>query len=394
MKGLIALLLCIAPAAMASPRTRIPFFLTPGQKVAHAAAAPVLTVTALPVGTKAVSASFDRYRHEIRIDGRSSGEAKLLVEHADGRIGEILDVVVVAAPVQAVVRNVVAALTGLEGFGADSVFVRGKNVVIAGKAYSPEHLSRCRDATSLGRGDVKVVCVAGLAGAALAVDPKAVVTPSAWVDVEEGTPTRSSVTSQALEEEAFWTVTVRLGDVPIARLSSANRPAILGSAVDLAEGLNRIHRVWEERRGARAPYPVEFRAKCTGPSCTLSSVWSYEQGKAGEVIARFPHEAALAAMPGAAVPMDDLVSWWAALLEDAFHLYHLGEKPVRTATASSPSPLQLLYDAALRLGPGAGATSGAPQFGRAHFSLIFSMGEDPFDGVLAKVPVDFQISPR
>lgn len=386
--GLVFGWLFASAALLAAPRN-VSLVLYPGQELTYIASAPLLTVNA--GSQKAVATTFEQYGTRIQLRAKALGDATLLCEHADNRIGEIVAVTVVPKARFDVHQRALNALRGIEGLTPADVVVAG-DVVVTGNVYSQADLDRC---IALERAEPSLVCGARLSSAA------AIVTPAmgyaARANIEAGWEAEAFTAADAAGGEVTptWTVTVRLGDVPVFHAESTDRARLLTTAARLTRKLNGVIAAWRaESETKGTPYPVTFRSRSRADGFEWFAHWSFRHGSAGEALVTIPLNDLAGVAAEAGVAPDLLVQWWLALLHDAFRLYFMAERPVRTvANASDASPLVRLYQSALRLrGTELDDYTAQVAVARAWFALALSTGRDPFEKLLSAPPADFAVS--
>ena len=376
---LLGILLLIVPCAMAVPRN-VPVVMHPGQELTYSAAAPLLTVTFGAGNARPVSMTFDRYATRIQLTAKTVGTATLLCEHADNRVGEIITVTVVPQRLYQLHQRVLNALGGVEGLTATDITVTDR-IIITGNVYAQSDLERCID---LERGEKSLVCGARLSSAA------AFVTPGMGYNARANVEMEWLATDMAAADAATWRVTVRLGDVPVFAAVSRDRARVLTTAGALARKLNEMVVAWRaetDRKGMA--YPVVFRSRKSAGGVDIVSTWSTGQGSAGQTLVTLPLEHLADIAGEARLDPERLVQWWLAILQDAFRMYFMAERPIR-ATAS---PLVELYQTALRLRRAAlDERSAQTALARAYFGTQLAHGRDPFAKLLITPSADFMTS--
>jgi hypothetical protein len=382
---LLAVLL-LAPLAPAAPRY-VALVLYPGQQLTYAAAAPLLTVNAGAQQKRPVTFTFDQYGTRIQLVARTAGTATLLCEYADNHIGEIVSVSVVPRKLYDLHQRTLNALRGVEGLSGDDVMAAG-DVVVTGKLYAQGDLERCLSLErETARDTPHVVCGARLSSASAIVTPGLGYTARANLEAQSDVATFGANGTDALT----WTVTVRVGDVPVFRAVSSDRTRVVGTAGRLAHKLNGVIDAWRaqtEQKGTA--YPVTFRAKPRADGYEVTALWSFAHGTTGDVLATLSLDDLAPVAAGAGVTPDRLVQWWLALLEDAFRLYFMAERPVRAGANATSSPVLSLYQSALKLRHAELDPHTAPTaVARAWFALRLASGRDPFENLLTTPPPDF-----
>ena len=379
----LAVALFAAAGAVAGP-LRIHVVMYPGQQVTHTSSGALLTVVVTPPGS--IGVKFDQYGNTVRLNATKPGEMKVACEYADNRIGEVLLVSVVKKDVFDRFERAGSVLSGVEGA---TVSVAGRDVYVTGKLYSVADMQRCTDLEGSG-----VVCAAQMASAAPVVHPELGFVPRASLEIIERPNTVPSAFTTGVEGDSDWDAIVRFGDVPVLRVTEANRVGLLGWAIHLVGRLNGISSAVRKSAAEGRTYPVTFHAVSDGTSFRISALWNFDQGSGGEVLARIPARDLQAVSAQSGIAADRLIEWWMALLQDSMRGYILAERPIRSAGAATLSPLAGLYDNALRLrGSQLTADTAAVALARGYFSLQFAAGRDPFADVLTAVPADFAAAP-
>jgi hypothetical protein len=383
-----SLMALTAVSSLAAPPLRVPLVLAAGQKVTHATAAPLLTVTVVPPGS--VVAQFDQYGTTVRLTGVRPGDAKVLCEYVDTHIGEVLVVSVVPREVAQQFERTSTALGGIEGLDAGSIVTTRTRVAVTGNVYASGDLQRCIaiEHTGAETRAAAPVCAVHLSSAAAAVHPELGYVARASLQLEERAAAVGSAFTSGMEGSSTWSITIRYGDVPFLRAAASDRQALLGWAVPLVSRLNDIaDRVGREAQSRHA-YPVTFDSSAVGADYRINGHWNFNQGSGGELLARVPAAHLEDAGRAAGTSGDRFLRWSMALLQDAFRAYVLAERPLRTVSGPT-SPLRVLYDEALRLrGSQLTVDSAAVSLARAYFSQEFAAGHDPLAGVLAAVPAE------
>lgn len=383
----LSAVLLLAPLALAAPR-HVALVLYPGQELTYAATAPLLTVNAGTQQKRPVTFTFDQYGTRIQLTAKTAGTATLLCEHADNRIGEIVSVTVVPRKLYDLHQRTLNALRGVEGLSPDDIVV-GDDVVVTGKLYAQGDLERCvalERATSAESS--QVVCGARLSSAAAIVAPSLGYAARANLEAQSDVATFDA---QNGGDPLKWTVTVRVGDVPVFRAVSTDRLRVIGTAGELTQKLNRIIDAWRtqtEQKGTA--YPVTFRATPRPSGYALTALWSFGHGTTGDALATLSLDDLAPVAADAGVAPDRLVQWWLALLEDAFRLYFMAERPVRSGATAASSPVLSLYQSALKLRRAELDPHTAPTaVARAWFASRLASGRDPFENLLTTPPPDF-----
>lgn len=386
MRTLLGMLLVIGTAAaVAAPATlRVPLVMYPGQEVTHSTRDALLTVAATPKGRVAVH--FDQYGNTVHLRATAAGEAKVLCELADNRIGEVLVVSVVKRETYDRYQRAVAAMSGVEGIDENSITAIGDRVVVAGTLYSVSDLQRCARLEQT-KG---TVCAARLASAATVAHPELGFLARASVEIGEETRTVNSAFTSGVEGASQWNAVVRFGDVPVLRAAGGDRESLLGWTSKLVARLNAIAESARRDAEVGRPYPVTFRVSSNEGGYQISALWNFGQGKGGEVIAAIPADALQDVGRDAGNSADRLMQWWVALLQDSFRAYIMAERPIRSAGATTSSPLTALYNDALRLRGSQLSLDAAPvALARAYFAEQFAAGRDPLANLLTSIPSDF-----
>lgn len=384
---LFAALLLLPPAAMAAPR-HTSLVLYPGQELTYASAAPLLTVTTLAEGKRSLAVTFDQYGTRIQMIAKAIGNATLLCEHADNRIGEIVTVTIVPRKLFDLHQRSLNALRGVEGLSAEDITV-AEDVVVAGDIYSQADLERC---LALERDSPSIVCSARLSSAAAIVAPSLGYAARANLETHWDAAAYGAENAGGPASAPKWTVTVRLGDVPVFRGVSADRVRLVATAARMTRKLNTVIAGWrKETEQKGTAYPVKFRARPHRGGFELTALWSFGHGSTGDVLATPLLDDLAPVAAEAGMTPDRLVQWWLALMEDAFRLYFMAERPVRAGASATSSPVLRLYESALRLRRAELDPHNAPTaVARAYFAMRLASARDPFEALLRAPPADFR----
>lgn len=376
----------LSTAAAVPLRTHV--VMATGQQLTHTTSGSLLTVKAVP--EKAVAIHFTQYGNTVTLSATRTGEAKVMCEYADNRIGEVLLVTVVTPAVRQRYESTVSSLGSMEGVGESSISAVRDRVFVTGKLYSASDLERCVAREKESAGGVRMVCAARLASAAPAIHPELGFVPRASLELDESASSTSNAFTSGVEGPSTWSVVVRFGDVPVFRAAASDREAILGWSLGLVSRLNAI--ADESRRAAASghPFPVAFRSAVNGSNVEIRGSWNFSQGSGGEVVAKVPADELRDTSAQSGIAAERLVAWWAALLEDAFRAYVFAERPIRSTGAATGSPLAPLYDNALRLrGSEMAPDSAGVALARGYFALQLESGREPLADVLTSIPADF-----
>lgn len=388
-----ALALSIASVVAASPPRRT-VVLARGTSSSVETGGDVVTVApafGLARYDDVVGVSFDQYGRTLSLQGKKTGEAKLLIEYTDSNIGEIIRVVVVEKPVADRYQFALSSLAGVEALDPNAIHAAADQLVITGTMYSAADLQRCIALEQQGQpvtkarrkaAAVRVVCAARLSPAAVAVHPDQGYDARANLAISEEPAPAGAGAQQGAEGESIWRATVRFAEVPILQMTSRNRADLLARLGRFVAKLNHSIGEWKRTAEARAMYPTTFTARPTPTGHELRMTWKFDQGRAGEALVSFtPADVQdAAARAGGA---DRLVQWWAAVLQDTFRLYLMAARPLRTLTGADDDPLLALYRRAVRISGGQfDRTNAAVALARAHFATRLATGSDPFTTVL------------
>jgi len=387
---IVAAALVVALALDAAP-TRKMVVLYPGHQVTYSTDYTLLTVEppeSLKASTNAaVQYGFEQYGQTVVLKGRKSGYGKLLLEKADSNIGGVLHVVVTDKTTYQAYQRILTELTGVDGISADTILVTDGRVLIGGAVYSKADLDRCVGFEKAFR-KPKVTCAARLSSAVNVVFPAEQYDVRASVETKETADPIAGGEDRGLEGESLWTVTVRLGDVPVLGMESRQLSSFVPRIASFCDELDTVIQQWTaDTAKKKVPYPATFSAVRTSSGYELRGQWRFTQGSRGSLLAKVTADDVVSfGVPGRAV------NWWAAILQDTFHLYFLAERPARTLSATSPMPLVDLYDNAVRIEPTFSKENARSALSRSYFSILSSTGTDPFDQLLVQVPTDFKES--
>jgi hypothetical protein len=298
----------------------------------------------------------------------------------------------------------VSSIAGIEGLGAESVHVAGRQVVVAGTVYSVADLNRCialetqsaaapSPAAPVRRKGRKppatpaptITCLASLSPAAPAVFPQQGYLPRASLALNEVVSGQGAV-SESAERQSTWVATVKLGQVPVLTLSSPSRAPLVGRVADFSRKLSKAIDEWKVQAVANRIYPTTLQVRSAGGAYSLGMTWKYDQGRFGDSLIQMSPQELQAASMQSGGGSDRLVQWWAALLQDAFRLYFMALRPAHTGNA-----LNDLYQNAVKLAPAAFDRASAPvAVARGYFAMRSSSGKDPFEELLVRPPAEFQ----
>lgn len=407
----IALILTAVSVIAAPAKVRRTVVMAQGENLTLPTRAPVTTITS-PPGTnegklQVVRAVFQQYDQSVTLEALKLGEAKLLIEGTDSRIGEVLKVIVTSKDLAARHRNVVGILAGVAGMSSEDVHIAGDRIVVTGEVYSLTDLNRCgaigsQTAPPPARGRARrrtaprspVVCLTRMSSAAPAIFPDRGYIPAVSLDVEEQIVPMSDANTPGGEGESMWSAVVRLGDVPVLMMDSSERSTLIQRVANLAENLSRASSEWRAAAEKNEVYPTVFQARSNGGRYEISMVWRFDQGTRGEPLIQFSPQEVQRASIRAGGASDRLVSWWTALLQDSFRLYYLAQRPSGTLSASTNDPLLPIYESAVRLADGKFERSNSSvAVARGYYALKAATGRDPFQDLLTRPPADFTAEP-
>ncbi|HVT45092.1 MAG TPA: hypothetical protein VMT00_11950 [Thermoanaerobaculia bacterium] len=379
----------LAPALLAAAPLRSQIVMARGQKVAHTAAAQLVTIT-LPPGADAsiVRHGFEQYGQNVAIEALKPGEIKLQLEGTNSRIGEIVTVVVTEKKTWDLYRRVVGALSGVEGISDRSIQVAGDRVVVAATLFSAADLQKCIELEST----PGIVCAAQLSSAAAVVYPDTAYRPRGSIELTEQPAPAASATVQGLEGVSTWRAVLRLGDVPFLALVGS-RADVMGRSADFASRFNRAAAEWTKRTDRGLPYPATFRRVASPGGYEVTMQWRHDQGTRGDVLMELAGDAIDPRLSASTGGVDRLLQWSSAILQDSFRLYFLGQRPSRTVTPTEPGPVAMLYDRALRLGGEMTRVKAPTLLARGFYSMKLSSGSDPFDRFVGRIPPGFEAAP-
>jgi hypothetical protein len=399
---LLFLMLFVAVPLPAQQVVRNTIVLAAGETVVYTSASQIATL-ATPAGTntgagEVIRYQFDQYDTNIAIRGTKPGEVKLLIEGTTQRITEVVNVVVLEPAVADRYRFAVSSIAGIEGLSPASVHVGGRQVAVVGTVYSVADLNRCiaLEGQYVETGSKKkkaepvppVSCLVDLSPAAPAVFPQQGYVPHVNVRLTELIGDPNAAVVEARERQTPWAAEVRLAQVPVLTLSSANRADLVARVSDFSRRLERAIAEWKKQAAANRIYPATFQVRPAAGAYELGMTWKYEQGRFGEALIRLTPEELQGASMRSGGGAERLVQWWAALLQDAFRLYFMSLRPAHGA-----APLNDLYQNAVKLAPGAFDRASAPvAAARAHFAMRAASGKDPFEELLVRPPAEFQPS--
>lgn len=402
---LIALPLAAQPA-----KVRKTVVMAVGQTITLPTRAPVTTISTPPNTNEGkqqvVRYIFEQYDQAVTLQALKLGEAKLLIEGADSRIGEVLNVVVTSKELAERHRYAVGSLAGIAGIDEQDVHVAGDRIVVTGEVYSLTDLNRC---SALAAADApaqmhrgrrpaparnRIICLTRLSSAAPAIFPDRGYIPAVSLQVEEQIVPLSGANTPGGEDVSMWSSIVRLGDVPVLMMDSGERATLIRRVADLADNLGRASAEWRAAAEKDQVYPTVFQARSAGGRYEISMVWRFDQGERGEPLIQFTPQEVQRASIRAGGASDRLVAWWTALLQDSFRLYYLAQRPSGTLSASANDPLMPVYENAVRLANGKfERTNSSVAVARGYYALKVSTGRDPFEDLLTRPPADFTGSP-
>ncbi|HUF18073.1 MAG TPA: hypothetical protein VMS12_08535, partial [Thermoanaerobaculia bacterium] len=203
MKTLILSTLVVfsAVSVIAAPaKVRRTVVMAQGEKLTLPTRSPVTTISS-PQGTnqgaqQVVRYVFQQYDQSVLLDAIRIGEAKLLIEGTDSRIGEVLNVIVTNKNMAARHRNVVGTLAGVVGITSEDVHIAGDLIVVTGEVFSLTDLNRCGalaaqmaapPARRMARTPHRspVACLTRMSSAAPAIFPDRGYIPAISLEVEE-----------------------------------------------------------------------------------------------------------------------------------------------------------------------------------------------------------------
>lgn len=379
-----------------------------GDKLTLPTRSPITTITS-PAGTnegrqQVVRYVFEQYDQSVILEALRTGEAKLLIEGTDSRIGEVFNVIVTSKDLAARHRNVAGILAGVVGISSEDVHLAGGRVVVTGEVYSVADLNRCgaigAPMMAGGRGRNRtpprssVACLTRLSSAAPAIFPDRGYIPAVSLEVEEQVVPLSDANTPGGEGTSMWSATVRLGDVPVLTMDSSERSALIDRVAILAEHLSRASAEWRAAAEKGEVYPTVFQARSSGGRYEISMVWRFDQGTRGETLIQFTPQEVQRASVRAGGASERLVAWWTALMQDAFRLYYLAQRPSGTLSASARDPLLPIYESAVRLADGKfERTNSSVAVARGYYAMKAASGRDPFQDLLIRPPADFTGSP-
>lgn len=365
-----------------------------GEQTVVTTASSIATVTTPPGSVGVVSFAPEQYGNTISIGALKKGEAKLLVESTQSRISEIISVVVVDKTVAARYRFVAGSLAGIEGLQPGDLTTGDNAVIVGGTVYSARDLQRCRAIdTSAAKASPKTpvtFCVARLSSALPAVNLQAPYEPATSVTFTEAPLPAASGAIEGSEGGSSWSAIIRLGDVPVLELASANRAELFVRAARLAAQMNRLAAAWRVAAEKRAPYPVTFVYYGTATGYDLTAQWKFDQGTRGETLVKLTPDDLLQATMRSGGGTERMIQWWAALMQDAFRMYYIAALPSRTSVGAAPLLKETYLHAVSLNGGPLNRTNAAIAVARAVAAARWSRGHDPFDGILTSIPAEFQ----
>ncbi|MHB0968173.1 MAG: hypothetical protein ACYC7A_06860 [Thermoanaerobaculia bacterium] len=397
-RTLFATLLLCATIAQAAP-VRKAIVLAKGQRVDHEAAGSVLTVTTSPLAlTDSVArVQFDQYGQTVTLQAVKPGEVKLMLEYTDGRIGEILNVIVTDQAVADRQRFVASSVAAIEGLSAESVYATASHILIAGEVFSAADLGRCESLESSSGGKTKgpvIVCGVRLRSSAAALFPSAGYEPSANVEIREAPVAAAAGGIEGLEGDSIWRATLRLGDVPFLEMASNSRPTLVTRAAKAVIALETAVDEWRRNADAGRTYPTTFGLRRAGNSYEMTMQWKFDQGTRGAPLIEVSPDDVLEISSRSGGGVERLLQWWAATLHDAFRMYFMASIPIKTTPPGTETPLLAVYNKALVLHGAHLERQEAPvAFAQGYTALRWSTGTDPLGTVLTTVPGAFQPEP-
>jgi hypothetical protein len=361
-----------------------------GEQTVVTTGSSIATVSTPPGSAGIVSFVPEQYGNTISVKALKKGEAKLMVESTQSRIAEVITVIVADKTVAARYRFIVGSLAGIEGLNPSDITLGENAVIIGGTVFSAADLIRCRTVdTSSAKPSPKTpltLCVTRLSSALPAVNPAGGYEPAASVSFAETPLPAPTGAIEGSEGESNWNAIVRIGDVPVLELSSRNRADLFLRAARLAAKVNKLASEWRAAAERGAPYPVTINYYGTATGYDLTAQWKYDQGTRGEALIKLTPDDLLQATMRSGGGVERMIQWWAALMQDAFRMYYIASLP-------SKNPLlRRIYEHAVAL-------SGASQLNRQISAAAiarsvaaerWSLGHDPFDGILTTIPADFQ----
>jgi hypothetical protein len=391
MKFLLSLLMAVLSAAAlrAEPARRLVVVPKGDQQILSTGGSIISVSTPPGSPTGIVHYGFQQYSQTITLDALKPGEVKLLVEYTDSSIGDIIDVIVTERKTFDLWRSTVAQLAGLPGLDEGSILPAGNHIVVTGTLYSAADVSRCLALqTASPKAVPDVICATRMSSVATVVYPDAGSLPLANIELTQSAPPIASETTHGLEGLAKWTLTVRFGDIPALVISSMNRDDLLFRAAVFAWRVNHAASDWRQHiSGAATPYPTTFQGIRAGSKWNIGMIWRFDQGTHGEPLIQLtPSD--VADIAGSAGGADRAVGWSAAILQDAFRMYEMAQRPTRTISEGS-APLVKLYEAALGMAPSLDRTSAPVALARAWYSLQLVAGQDPVASLPSRPPATF-----
>ena len=391
---LVSIALLMFASTLAAKPLRRSVVLAVGEQQVYTSGATIATVTT-PAGISASVVTYapEQYGNNITLRATRKGETKLLIESTESKIAEVLRVIVGDKVTVDRYRFVTGSLAGVEGLSASDVHLAGNSVVITGTVFSPNDLQRCRALETSAPKNAPTRCVAALSDAVPAVSETLGYDAAANLIVEEQPLPAPAGGMEGSEGDSQWRATLRLGDVPILTMQSANRSDMVMRAAQFASKLNQISSDWKIAADQARQYPATFSVKAIPNGYNIVGQWKFDQGTKGEpLIALHPDELQAATMQSGG-GVERLVQWWAALLQDSFRMYNMASLPALSASAAN-SPLRATYEHAVALHKGQlDRTSAAPSIARAVAAQRWSSGLDPFASLLTSIPSDFHPAP-
>ena len=407
----LTFLIAFPIGAQPAAKVRKTVVMAMGQTITLPTRAPVTTISTPPNTNEGkqqvVRYIFEQYDQAVTLQALKIGEAKLLIEGADSRIGEVLNVVVTTKELAEKHRYAVGSLAGIVGIDEQDIHLAGDRVVVTGEVFSLTDLNRC---SALAAADMpaaatrgrrrpappknRVICLTRLSSAAPAIFPDRGYIPAVSLEVEEQIVPLADSTTPGGEGISMWSSVVRLGDVPVLMMDSGERAQLIRRVADLADNLGRASAEWRAAAEKGEVYPTVFQARSAGGRYEISMVWRFDQGTKGEPLIQFAPQEVQRASIRAGGAGDRLVAWWTALLQDSFRLYYLAQRPSGILSASANDPLMPVYEHAVRLADGKfERTNSSVAVARAYYALKASTGRDPFQDLLTRPPADFTGSP-
>jgi hypothetical protein len=357
----------------------------------------IATVTTPPGSPAVVAWTPEQYGNNISLKALKKGEVKLLVESTESRITEIVNVIVADKKVADRYRFIAGSLAGIEGLQPSDITLGDNAVVVGGTVYSLKDLQRCRAIdTSTAKASAKVpatLCVARLSSAVPAVRQELGYMPAASVSFAETPLPAAAGSTEGAEGNSTWSATIRVGDVPVMELSSANRADLFVRAARLAAKVNLLAAEWSTAAQKGTPYPTTFNYYGTATGYDLTAQWKYTQGTRGESLIRLTPDDLLQATMRSGGGVERMIQWWAALMQDAFRMYYMAALPAKSSVGTDPLLRKTYQHAVTLTGTQLDRATSATAIARAIAAERWSEGHDPFEGLLTTIPAEFQPAP-